>query len=358
MENIKMVLTLFIFCFVAAFLLAYVDKKTHPIISRLKAQQEAKAKKEVLLLKDGGVSLSSFPAGSYKAKLGNSFAEFTIKNNEVHFSKLVLNGVDYLQLSKKIGTKNNGKFVTDPISILLKSFNEKRVIDTGKIISTKKGIEIARAFLKKHPQFVSSLIDLMLSPVHYEKKSVIYMDIKGKVQPVVIKNAQNTFTVNGKKVKYLRDGHTIKILKIGDKKVANGKEYPVKDFYDAYYGKKYIGTVFKIAPICFADKVVTVVGVRPDGRVSGIKVLSQAETPGLGARVLEVKKGEKEPWWQAEFHNLKVSDLYLKHKDIKVGKIDAFTAATITPRKLTAGIRKAVENYLTLRKTLNKEVSQ
>jgi RnfABCDGE-type electron transport complex G subunit len=374
MENIKMVVTLFIFCFIAAFLLAYVDKKTHPIISKLKAEQEAKAKKEVLLLKNGGLNLSSFPEGKYEVKSGKNIATFNIKNNEVAFTKLIIDGIDYLKLDKQLAAKEKGKGMPGPISILLKGYNENRVISPFVIEGTKKTMKIARNFLKKYPKFVGSLINLMLSPVHYKKTSVIYLNVSEKVKPVTLSSdGKDVFTLNGKEITYSREGNTVKILKVGKEKAVGGKsyrfsnselklsptaEYKVRDFYDAYYGEKYIGTVFKIAPICFADKVVTVVGVRPDGKVSGIKVLSQAETPGLGARVLEVKKGEKEPWWQAEFHDLKVSDLYLKHKDIKSGKIDAFTAATITPRKLTAGIRKAVESYLAFRKTLKEEVRQ
>ena len=51
--------------------------------------------------------------------------------------------------------------------------------------------------------------------------------------------------------------------------------------------KKIIGVVFKASHKGYSSTVETIVGMFPDGTITAIKVLSQNETPGLGARVAE-----------------------------------------------------------------------
>lgn len=83
------------------------------------------------------------------------------------------------------------------------------------------------------------------------------------------------------------------------------------------------------------------VGVSPEGRVLGYSILSHKETPGLGDKAAK-------PAFTKQFKGLGLDKLRLK-KDSPEGAVDALTAATITSRAVTLGVREAVERALALR---------
>ena len=84
------------------------------------------------------------------------------------------------------------------------------------------------------------------------------------------------------------------------------------------------------------------VGVSPEGRVLGYSILSHKETPGLGDKAAK-------PAFQAQFKGLGLEKPRLK-KDSPEGALDALTAATITSRAVTLGVREGVERVLALSK--------
>ena len=95
------------------------------------------------------------------------------------------------------------------------------------------------------------------------------------------------------------------------------------------------GYCVEVAPTGFGGGVDTMVGVRADGTISGISILSMAETAGLGAKA-------SEPEFADQFIDA-VGDGSLKvSKD--GGEIQAMTGATITSRAVTNGV-DAAANY-------------
>lgn len=370
MNSLKMIFTLFAFCFIAALLLAYVDMKTFPVRTRLNLEKEMRARKEVLFMKNGGLNLENFPPGNYVSviKSGTNEAEFTASNGELQFSKLILDGVDYIEENKALQLKLKGeKPGFTPAFILLRSFNEyKLIIDSDNITGTKEEIDQGRAFLKKNRKFVSSLIEVLMAPVEYREQKAIEVMLDGKKHQLLVESSN--FKIGNTDAVLKLEELTASFVTLADKKVEAGQtyklfsneeisinelnEYPIMTYYVAYFGETSVGTVFKISPNCFADRIETVIGINSQNAVSGIKILQQAETPGLGARVIEVEKGQSEAWWQKKFHGCRVEELYLSTKDEKKGKIDVITAATITPKKLTQAIRESVESYIRLKESL------
>ena len=106
-------------------------------------------------------------------------------------------------------------------------------------------------------------------------------------------------------------------------------------------------------------------GIEPDGKVVAIRVLEQAETPGLGAEVdalpsndtifsaiagLFSSKEEKAeenqiPWFQAQFSGKTPEDLIVvKTKDPK--HITALSGATITSTAVTKAVKEPIELFL------------
>lgn len=84
----------------------------------------------------------------------------------------------------------------------------------------------------------------------------------------------------------------------------------------------------------------TMVGIDPNGKVVGIKIVNQQETPGLGDKVVEIKAGETDPWFTRQFIGKSAADNLAVVKD--GGAIDAISGATISSRAVTNSIRNGL----------------
>ncbi|MBQ7527919.1 MAG: FMN-binding protein [Bacteroidaceae bacterium] len=89
-------------------------------------------------------------------------------------------------------------------------------------------------------------------------------------------------------------------------------------------------------PKGFGGPLTVMVGLAPDGKILGYKVLESSETPGLGAKAQDwFQKGQKGDIIGKQAGNLTVS------KD--GGEVDAITASTITSRAFLRCINAAYE---------------
>jgi len=106
---------------------------------------------------------------------------------------------------------------------------------------------------------------------------------------------------------------------------------PVKKGEEVLYYKaidkegKLIGVVFKASAKGYSSNIQTITGMLKDGKINAVKVLSQEETPGLGARV-------SEPEFTVQF----------KHTYDFSG-VQAITGATISSRAVIESVRKKAE---------------
>ncbi len=97
-----------------------------------------------------------------------------------------------------------------------------------------------------------------------------------------------------------------------------------------------IGVIFTVTGKGYGGDIVIIVGMDPAGRVTGVSILSQSETPGLGSKAAQ-------PPFLRQYAGKSTEELKLR---IDGGKIDAVTAATITSRAVTSGVKSAVDQYL------------
>ncbi len=105
--------------------------------------------------------------------------------------------------------------------------------------------------------------------------------------------------------------------------------------YEAYNDKgESIGKVFKVEASGYSSIITALVGIDTEGRITGVDIVSQQETPGLGANV------EKESFLSQYIGKI-ASEVLLKKDG---GTIDAITGATISSRALTNGIKAAIES--------------
>jgi electron transport complex protein RnfG len=113
-----------------------------------------------------------------------------------------------------------------------------------------------------------------------------------------------------------------------------------------------VGYGFLVLSQGYSSTIRTLVGLDATGKILAIKILSQQETPGLGTRCEEIRSGETEPWWQAQFKEKHVTQLVLIKDG---GSIESITGATITSQAITEGIAQKARSLLQLIKEKNSE---
>ncbi|MDD5382526.1 MAG: FMN-binding protein [Candidatus Margulisbacteria bacterium] len=90
------------------------------------------------------------------------------------------------------------------------------------------------------------------------------------------------------------------------------------------------GQAIAVSPRGYGGPIEMLVGVDPVGKVSGVKILSQRETPGLGANIVK-------PKFLDQFKGKSLKDPLEPKKDI-----DAITGATISSRAVCVGVKEAL----------------
>lgn len=106
-------------------------------------------------------------------------------------------------------------------------------------------------------------------------------------------------------------------------------------------GGQPVGYVARAAGKGYSSTILTMVGVDPDMQITGIKVASQQETPGLGTRIEEVRSGEQRAWFQRQFEGLRADQLELTRTG-EGNTIESITGATISSRAVTESVRRTV----------------
>lgn len=130
---------------------------------------------------------------------------------------------------------------------------------------------------------------------------------------------------------------------------------------------------FEVESRGYSSDIKFMVGVDTSGRVLGLTIMDQGETPGLGTRVAEVvsknylwtafsAKGPKaDPWFPEQFEGLNVQeempidksrgewhalDKQARKELREANSITAITGATISTRAVQEGLREKVARYM------------
>jgi electron transport complex protein RnfG len=121
----------------------------------------------------------------------------------------------------------------------------------------------------------------------------------------------------------------------------DGEGQPVKVFRAEKAGR-ITGLAYEIRGSGYAGEIKLMLGVDPEGRVLGVRVLAHKETPGLGDKI-ETKKGD----WILRFTGLSLGEPPEAQWKVKKdgGQFDQFAGATITPRGVVAAIRRGLEFF-------------
>ena len=107
-------------------------------------------------------------------------------------------------------------------------------------------------------------------------------------------------------------------------------------------GTEIAGYAIKVAPKGYGGPVEVMVGISSEGKVTGIKILSHSETPGLGANAPKAEFSD-----QYKDKPIKEALEVVKATPTKENQIQAITGATITSKAVTLGVNDAIDFYNT-----------
>ncbi len=103
------------------------------------------------------------------------------------------------------------------------------------------------------------------------------------------------------------------------------------------------GYAFEAFGSGYSSIIETMVGIDSTGHIKQIKIISQKETPGLGAKSVDSQPFHGKHWSTRQFDGKTVSQLKV---DKDGGPIVSITGATITSRAVTNSIRDKMMNLL------------
>lgn len=128
-----------------------------------------------------------------------------------------------------------------------------------------------------------------------------------------------------------------------------GSEQSV-NVYRARQGKEPVAAVIaSIAPDGYGGAIKLLVGIHYGGTLTGVRVVSHKETPGLGDAI-EAERSD----WILGFEGRSLGEPEEKRWKVKKdgGAFDQFTGATITPRAVVAAVHNTLRYYQKHREAL------
>lgn len=109
----------------------------------------------------------------------------------------------------------------------------------------------------------------------------------------------------------------------------------VKAVFCAMKNEELVGWCVNVTPSGYGGAIDMMVGITKDYEVSGVKIISNSETAGLGAKCTEST-------FQNQFKGKDASVKVIKNGTPKDDEIVAITGATITSKAVTSGVIDAV----------------
>jgi len=105
-------------------------------------------------------------------------------------------------------------------------------------------------------------------------------------------------------------------------------------FYITKKEGSFTGVVFAVSASGYGGEIDIMLGLAPDGTITGVQILNQTETPGLGAKITNENFVH-----QFKSKNLSSTKWALKKDG---GELDQITGATISPRAVVKAIHQGL----------------
>jgi len=123
-----------------------------------------------------------------------------------------------------------------------------------------------------------------------------------------------------------------------------GNSEPTPVYRAVKEGKPSAAVLEVIAPDGYSGKIRMIVAIKADGEVSGVRVVTHNETPGLGDYI-EIAKNS----WIRIFEGKSLSKFTDQEWKVKKdsGKFEHMAGATVTPRAVVKAVHKSLKYFAT-----------
>lgn len=119
----------------------------------------------------------------------------------------------------------------------------------------------------------------------------------------------------------------------------------VKEAYRGIKGEETVGNVFLVESKGYGGPITITVGIDVEGKITGVEIGDNSETPGLGA------KAKDEPFISQFVGIIPQEPLkVVKNNKTKSEEINAISSATITSKAVTKAVQAAVDTNAELMK--------
>lgn len=137
----------------------------------------------------------------------------------------------------------------------------------------------------------------------------------------------------------LPEGKDFEELDENEFKEATKNAPHVEEIYQGVDGSDVIGYTIKTSLSGYSGPVVVMTGIDLDGVIKGMKVVSNTETPGLGANA-------SNPEFQDQYSGKTTEgDIELVKNNPTEEQVEALTGATITSKTVTDSVNEAIKVY-------------
>ncbi len=118
-------------------------------------------------------------------------------------------------------------------------------------------------------------------------------------------------------------------------KVSSSGQYPsILEAYKGLDGSQTVGYTFKLSGKGYGGDLEIIAGIRTNGKLAGIRILQNSETPGLGAE-------SQKPEFYEQYSGKSAS------KPLENEDISAITGATVTTHAVTNTVNTAIKYFNT-----------
>lgn len=119
-------------------------------------------------------------------------------------------------------------------------------------------------------------------------------------------------------------------------------ELPGRDpalIYRAFDGDRISAWIFEVSADGYSGPIRLLIGIRPDGTLTAVRVLEHRETPGLGDAI-EASRSD----WIRAFSGLSIGNPPADEWALERsgGRFEQFTGATITPRAVVRAVKSTL----------------
>ena len=168
----------------------------------------------------------------------------------------------------------------------------------------------------------------------------------GLVFAVLLAGAQPTIRVNQQKALNEAIGMVVPGTVTTEKVAVTGYDREVFRCLDG--SGKLVGWAIDAAGMGFADQIRAVIGLSADAeRITGLKVIENVETPGLGNKIAAEPADESDRVWADQYRGLSAGKetTVVKRAPIEgTNEVQAVTGATISSKAVTDLANKAVQH--------------